>query len=77
MLTSDAITHFGSRSAIAAALQISRTAVWKWGDVVPVESAKALEIRTQGVLHVDWSRYDATRRAIEHSRSGPKDPQTA
>lgn len=64
MLTSKAIDHFKSKRAIARALNISAAAVSKWGDVVPVESAKALEIRTNGALRVDWAMYEATRRAL-------------
>lgn len=64
MRTKDAIAHFGSKSAIARELDISPAAVSKWDEAVPVESAKALEIRTNGVLRVDWSLYDATRRAL-------------
>lgn len=64
MKTADVISHFGTKSAIARALSISTAAVSKWGEVVPVESAKAIEIRTNGTLRVDWSQYDATRRAL-------------
>jgi DNA-binding transcriptional regulator YdaS (Cro superfamily) len=64
MLTSKAIDHFKTKRAIAKALGISSAAVSKWGDVVPVESAKAIEIRTNGELRVDWALYGATRRAL-------------
>ena len=64
MRTSDAINHFQSKAAIARTLGISSAAVSKWGESVPVESAKALEIRTNGVLRVDWALYGATRRAL-------------
>ncbi|HSW34691.1 MAG TPA: Cro/CI family transcriptional regulator [Steroidobacteraceae bacterium] len=64
MRTSKAIDYFKTKSAIAKALGISGAAVSKWGDVIPVESAKALEIRTNGALRVDWALYGATRRAL-------------
>jgi hypothetical protein len=64
MKTEDAIRHFTNRASIAKALGISRVAVSKWGETVPVESAKALEIRTNGRLRVDWALYQATRKAL-------------
>lgn len=64
MRKDSALKHFGTAANVARSLHISPAAVSKWDEVVPVESAKALEIRTNGALRVDWSLYDATRRAI-------------
>jgi DNA-binding transcriptional regulator YdaS (Cro superfamily) len=73
MKTSDAIQHFRTQSAIARALGISDAAVSKWGDVVPFESATALEIVTHGALVVDRSLYHSLARAIDAaSRSAPE-----
>jgi uncharacterized protein YabE (DUF348 family) len=74
MLKSHAMEHFKTTRAIADALDISTTAVWKWGDVIPVESAKALEIRTNGALRVDWSLYEATRKALLDRQDIPEYP---
>jgi hypothetical protein len=65
MRTSSAIDHFRTQSAISRALGISPAAVSKWGDVVPLESALALEILTAGHLAVDRSLYPGLARAIE------------
>lgn len=74
MLKKHALAHFGTKSAIAEALGISRTAVFKWGEVIPVESAKAIEIRTNGAVRVDWSLYDATRKALLERQDIPELP---
>lgn len=71
MRTSDAIAHFGTKAAIARTLHISHVAVNKWGDVIPMTSAKALEIHTSGVLRVDWSLYESTRRALLERQEFP------
>jgi DNA-binding transcriptional regulator YdaS (Cro superfamily) len=52
MLTSDVVTHFGNQAAIANALEISRAAVSKWGEVVPEGSAYKLQAITNGKLKV-------------------------
>lgn len=59
----DAVKHFGSEAAVAAALEISRAAVNKWGEVVPLESATALETLTHGQISVDRALYPAIARA--------------
>lgn len=71
MRTTEALSHFGSKAAIARALHISMTAVNKWGDVIPMTSAKALEIHTSGALRVDWSMYESTRRALLERQEFP------
>jgi DNA-binding transcriptional regulator YdaS (Cro superfamily) len=57
MRTEQAVEYFGSQAAIAAALEISRAAVSKWGDVVPEGSAYKLESLTDGELKVDRDLY--------------------
>jgi transcriptional repressor of cell division inhibition gene dicB len=57
MLTKDAIDHYGSRAAIAAALNISRAAVGKWAEVVPEGSAYKIESLTDRKLRVDPALY--------------------
>lgn len=63
MRKSSALAHFGTQAAVADALDISRAAVSKWGEVVPFESATALEILTDGAIRVDPTLYPAIQRA--------------
>jgi hypothetical protein len=63
MLKITALDHFKSEPAIARALKISRTAVYKWGDVIPEGSAYKIESITGGVLRVDPSLYPPRRSA--------------
>lgn len=67
MRTENAVAYFKTQAAIARALEISPAAVCKWGDVVPLESALALELLTSGGLAVDKSMYPNLARAIEAS----------
>lgn len=65
MLTKTAIQHFGSQAAICRELGLSSAAIAKWGEVVPLESALALEIRTDQAITVDRSLYPKLAAAIE------------
>lgn len=65
MLRTDAIRHFKTQRAIAQALDISEAAISKWGEVVPLDKAMALEILTKRKLRVDKSRYEDVARAID------------
>ena len=65
MLTKTAIEHFGSQAEICRALDISSAAVAKWGEVVPIEAAMALEILSDKSVTVDHSRYPKLARALE------------
>lgn len=50
MKTQKAIDHFGSVVKLAAALGISKTAVYLWKDDVPEGRAFQLEVMTNGAL---------------------------
>lgn len=63
MLKVDAFAHFGSPANTARALAISDAAVSKWDDVVPLESALALETLTRGKVTVDYRLYPKLARA--------------
>jgi len=64
MKTATVLEHFNNNThAVAAALDISRQAVEKWGPIVPWGSARWLEIYTKGKLKVDLSLYRKARRA--------------
>lgn len=71
MLTKSAEKHFGSRSDIARVLKGRRTvsAVYQWGDVVPLMAARTLAELSEGKVPVDESLYDQYGR-IE-SKSNP------
>lgn len=69
MRKADVIKHFKTQTAAAAALDVSVSAISQWDEVVPVESAKALELLTHSSLKVDWSLYPATKRALRELRS--------
>ena len=64
MLMRTALRHFGNKIAIARALDISPAAVSKWREVVPMESATALEILTGGEIKVDPRRYPRIKDAM-------------
>lgn len=63
MVKVNAFSHFGSAAATARALGITDQAVSKWGDVVPLESALAIETLTQGALRIDVRCYPKLARA--------------
>lgn len=77
MQTQDAIRYFGNQSAIARALDISAAAVSKWGEVVPLESALALEILTARRLRCDRTQYPNLARALDTAEAGAVEPHTA
>lgn len=77
MLTKDAVEHFGNQSAIARALDISAAAVSKWGEVVPLESALALEILTARKLRCERSLYPNLARALDAAESNTSKPHAA
>ena len=62
MRKKDVIEHYGSETAVADALEISRRAVYAWGPVVPRTSAYELESLTKGKLKVDPKMYREQRR---------------
>jgi hypothetical protein len=65
MLTKTAIEYFKTQAEICRVLGISSAAVAKWGEVIPLESAMALEIRTNQAVKVDRTLYPNLARAID------------
>jgi hypothetical protein len=57
MKTQDAISFFGSASAVAVAANISKAAVSQWGDLVPLKTAVLLEHVSQGKLPANVMDY--------------------
>lgn len=70
MLKEAAIRYYGSQAAIAAALEISESAVSQWPRTVPFEAAKALEELTGGACPVDRSQYRHLARIDRLARMG-------
>ncbi len=63
MLKATAIEYYKGAPAVARALAISEAAVYQWPEVVPLESALAIEIMTNGELPVERRLYDKLKRA--------------
>jgi hypothetical protein len=63
MLKSAVLRHYKKVTAVAGALAITEAAVYAWPEVVPLESAQALEILTNGELPVDSRCYPKIHRA--------------
>ena len=63
MNTSDAVSHFGSVTALARALDISTSAVYQWPDIVPEGTAYKLQVLTGGALQVKPELYRRNKAA--------------
>jgi hypothetical protein len=50
MKTSDAISHFKTKAALAAALGIKAPSIYDWGDEVPIGRQFQIELITDGAL---------------------------
>ncbi len=50
MRTEQAVKHFESKAKVARALGITRSAVTRWGAVVPIKQAWKLERKSGGKL---------------------------
>lgn len=58
MRKTDVLAHFGcSQIAVARALNITKSAVSQWPDLIPLKSALRLQALTGGALSVDMSLY--------------------
>lgn len=75
MKTQAAIEHFGSKSAVAAALGIYKQAVSQWGELVPETRAYQIQVVTGGALKVDPAEYGG-RAMTDGNRAGPDDRRT-
>ena len=53
MKTEDVIKHFGKKANVARALNIARSSVSEWGELVPERRAARLEKLTGGALKYD------------------------
>lgn len=62
MRKSDVIKHYGTLTAVAAALDISLAAVSQWKRIVPEGSAYKIESLTAGKLKVDPRLYPSHKR---------------
>lgn len=57
MRTQSAADHFGSKTALAKALGITKAAVSEWGEFVPEGRAYQIESLTKRALRVDPQFY--------------------
>lgn len=57
MLKQDLITHFGTATAAAKALGVSKSTVSLWKEVVPWQYALLAEKQTNGALVYDQKTY--------------------
>lgn len=53
MLTQDLLAHFGSGPKAAEALGITPSAIYQWGDFVPLNRQYQIEVLTGGALKAD------------------------
>lgn len=53
MKTELAVDYFGTKAAIADALDIKKSAVSQWGDTIPKGRAYQIEVLTGGKLKAD------------------------
>ncbi len=56
MTKSDAVEYFGSQSAVAGVLGISRMAISGWGDTIPEQRQAQLQIISNGDLVADMPK---------------------
>ena len=63
------IDHFGSLPKAAAALGVSRAAIYQWleAGLVPELRAYQIQVITDGALQADRSRYASTEQPAETS----------
>lgn len=57
MKKSDVVEHFGSETAAAAALGVTKQAVNGWDEIVPEGIAYKIQVLTRGKLKVDPEIY--------------------
>lgn len=55
MKKTDVIKFFGSGAKAAKFLDIDRTALYQWGELVPAHRQYELEVKTNGLLKSDYS----------------------
>lgn len=70
MYTKDAVKHFGTRAEIARRLKTrTKSAVYQWGDIVPLLAAHELEAISDGAVSVNLTAYKRQhRRAVAAAR---------
>lgn len=65
MNTKEVIQYFGSQSAAARALGITRSAISQWGELVPLATAARLEKLTYGRLKLNIDSYPQRPAPVE------------
>lgn len=64
MFKQDLVAHFGTATAAAKALGVSKSTVSLWKDVVPWQYALLAEKATDGALKYDPNQYEKTITAV-------------
>jgi hypothetical protein len=57
MRTKQAVKHFGTKADVARAADVSRSAVTRWGEVVPIKRAWKLQRRSGGKISMRLGDY--------------------
>jgi hypothetical protein len=57
MLTRDVLSYYGGPTAAARAVNITRAAVYQWGDLVPALTALKFERASKGKLKFNNAAY--------------------
>jgi hypothetical protein len=65
----DVINHFGGEVKTAAALGLTRQAVYQWADPIPERLAYQIQVMTGGILRVDPSVYARLKAKREARRA--------
>jgi hypothetical protein len=71
MRTEDAVRHFGTKSAIARALGITKASLTSWGERVPALRAWQLSAITAGKLKFDPNEYLGRPAPVIPGRTAP------
>lgn len=69
MKKTDAISYFGSATAVAKALQIGRSAVSQWREIIPLRSAILLNHLTG--IPIVWEAYAKEKKEKTISQEDP------
>jgi DNA-binding transcriptional regulator YdaS (Cro superfamily) len=70
MKAQSALRHFGyNQSEIARALGVTQSAISQWPDVVPIDSALAVQVATGGKVAVDYALYPRLKHALRYAKA--------
>ena len=61
MKKTDVVKHFGSIAAVAEALDLARSSVYDWGEIIPEGAAYKIQVITGGTMRVNQSFYEKNK----------------